>query len=96
MRQTLSHVTYQAGGGTASPRKRPLMHIVCQRQHDVPVAAGCSLDKNLDQRPMRLQQASPAGTSSKVGLDVMPIDSVTPSDGHDPGERARSRRYLRG
>jgi hypothetical protein len=25
-------------------------HIACQCQHDIPVAAGCSLGKNLDQR----------------------------------------------
>jgi hypothetical protein len=31
----------------------------------------------------------------KVGLEVMPITSVTLSDGHGPGERAPSRRYGR-
>jgi hypothetical protein len=28
------------------------------------------------------------GAGSKVGLEVMPIASVTLSDGHGPGERA--------
>ena len=39
MRQTLSHVTYQAGGGTASPRKRPLMHIEGYSDRPVEVQA---------------------------------------------------------
>jgi hypothetical protein len=33
--------------------------------------------------------------ASKIGLEVMPIISVTLSDGHGPGERAPSRRYAR-
>jgi hypothetical protein len=33
------------------------------------------------------------GARSKVGLEVMPITSVTQSDGHCPRERAPSRRY---
>jgi hypothetical protein len=37
---------------------------------------------------MDLRQTSPTGTGPKVGLEVMPIDSVTLSDGHSPGERA--------
>src|SRR6266568_9323191 len=37
-----------------------------------------------------------AGAGSKVGLEVMPITSVTLSDGHGPGERAQSRPILRG
>jgi hypothetical protein len=32
---------------------------------------------------------------SKVGLEVMPITSMTLSDGHRPGERAPTRRYLK-
>ena len=43
--------------------------------------AGCCLEKNLDQRPMCLQQTSPSGPKSKAGLEV-PIDGVTLSDGH--------------
>jgi hypothetical protein len=31
----------------------------------------------------------------KVGLEVMSIDSVTSGDGHDPGERAPTRRSAR-
>jgi len=42
------------------------------------------LGKSLDQRLMGLQQTSPTRAGSKVGLEVMPIDSVTPGDGHDP------------
>ena len=34
---------------------------------------------------MGLQQTSPSGAESTVGLDVMPIDGVTLSDGHCPG-----------
>jgi hypothetical protein len=30
---------------------------------------------------------------SKVGLEVMPVDSVALRDGHCPGERAPTRRY---
>ena len=63
-------------------------------QHDVPVPPlGCGLGKNLDQRPIGLRQTSPTGAESKVGLGAMPIDSVTLSDGHGPGERALTRRY---
>jgi hypothetical protein len=36
--------------------------------------------------------AGPTVAGSKVGLGVMPIDSVTPSDGHGPGERSPTRR----
>jgi hypothetical protein len=35
---------------------------------------------------------SPTGGGFKVGLEVMPIDSVTLSDGPGPGERARTGR----
>ena len=35
------------------------------------------------------------GAGSKVGLEVMPIASVTLSDAHGPGERAQSRRSLK-
>jgi len=61
----------------------PQLPRVARRfQHDVPVppldAASAS---NLDQRPIGLRQTSPAGAGSKAGLDVMPIDSVTLSDG---------------
>ena len=37
--------------------------------------------RNRDQRPIGLRQTSPAGAGSKAGLDVMPIGSVTLSDG---------------
>jgi hypothetical protein len=40
---------------------------------------------------MGLQQASPIGAGSKVGLEVMPIDSMTLSDAYDAGERAPNR-----
>jgi hypothetical protein len=36
--------------------------------------------------------AGPTAAGSKVGLGVMPIGSVTPSDGHGPGERSPTRR----
>jgi hypothetical protein len=39
--------------------------------------------------------ACPTVAGSKVGLGVMPIGSVTPSDGHGPGERAPTRRSAR-
>ncbi len=38
---------------------------------------------------------SPTGAGSKVGLEVMLIDSVTLSDGYDPGERALTRHHRR-
>ena len=41
---------------------------------------------------MDLQQTSPSGAESKVGLEVMPIDGVTLSDGYCPGERTPTRR----
>jgi hypothetical protein len=34
------------------------------------------------------RQSGVEGTDGSVGLKVMPIDSVTISDSHDPGERA--------
>jgi hypothetical protein len=34
------------------------------------------------------RQSGVEGTDGSVGLKVMPIDSVTISDAHDPGERA--------
>jgi len=37
------------------------------------------------------RQSGAEGTDGSVGLKVMPIDSVTLSDAHDPGERAQSR-----
>lgn len=42
-------------------------------------------DKNLDQRPTGRQQTSPTSAGSKAGLQLMPVDSVTLSDGHNPG-----------
>ena len=51
--------------------------------------------KNLDQPPMGLQQTSPTGAESKVGLEMMPTDGVTLSDGRALGERARTRRSVR-
>ena len=42
-----------------------------------------------------LPQTSPGSAGSKAGLEVMPIDGVTLSDGHGPGERAQSRRSVR-
>jgi hypothetical protein len=36
--------------------------------------------------------ACPTRAGSKVGLEVMPITSVTLSEGHGPGERSPSRR----
>jgi hypothetical protein len=38
--------------------------------------------------------AGPTAAGSKVGLGVMPIGSVTPSDGHGPGERSPTRLML--
>jgi hypothetical protein len=52
-------------------------------------------DKNLDQPAIGLQQTSPTGAGSKVGLKLMPIDSVTLSDRHGPRERALTRRSER-
>ena len=49
------------------------------------------LDKNLGQRPMGLPQTSPSSAESKVGLEVMPIDGMTLSDGHGPKERTPTR-----
>jgi len=43
---------------------------------------------------MGLQQTSPTGAESKVGLEMMPIDGVTLSDGRALGEHARTRRYV--
>lgn len=40
---------------------------------------------------MSIRQTCPSGAESEVGLEVMPIDGVTLSDGHRPGERAQSR-----
>jgi hypothetical protein len=40
---------------------------------------------------MDLQQTSPIGAGSKVGLQVMPVDSVALRDGHCPGERTPTR-----
>jgi hypothetical protein len=37
--------------------------------------------------------AGPTAAGSKVGLGVMPIGSVTPSDGHGPGERSPTRSF---
>ena len=45
------------------------------------------LGKNLDQRPMRLQQTCPDGAESTVDAEIMP-DDVTLSDGRSLGERA--------
>ena len=45
---------------------------------------------------MGLQQASPTGAGPNVCLKVMPIGSVTPSDGHGPGERTLTRLYWNG
>jgi hypothetical protein len=53
---------------------------------------GCCLDWNLDQLPMGLQQTNPTYAGSKVGLEVIPIDNVTLSDGRGLGERAPTRR----
>jgi hypothetical protein len=38
------------------------------------------------------RQSGAEGTDGSVGLKVMPIDSVTISDAHDPGECAPTRR----
>jgi hypothetical protein len=43
---------------------------------------------------MDLQQTSPIGAGSKIGLKVMPAGSVALRDGHCPGERTPTRRYL--
>jgi hypothetical protein len=40
------------------------------------------------------RQSGAEGTGGPAGLKVMPIDSVTLSDAHDPGERALTRRYV--
>jgi hypothetical protein len=37
----------------------------------------------------------PVQAALKVGLEVMPIDGVTLSDGHCPGERTPTRRSVR-
>jgi hypothetical protein len=37
---------------------------------------------------MGLRQTCPSGAESEVGLEVTPIDGVTLSDRHCPGERA--------
>jgi hypothetical protein len=58
-------------------------------------AAECCLDKNPGQRPVDLQPAIPIGAGSKAGLEVMPINTVTPGDGHGPGERTHCRRSVR-
>ena len=44
---------------------------------------------------MGLQQTCPRGAESEVDLEVTPIFGVTLSDGRCPGERARTRRYVR-
>jgi hypothetical protein len=44
---------------------------------------------------MGLQQTSLIGAGSKVGLKVMPVDSVALRDGHSPGERTPTRRSAR-
>jgi hypothetical protein len=38
------------------------------------------------------RQSGVEGTGGSVGLKVMPVDSVTISDAHDPGELAPTRR----
>jgi hypothetical protein len=40
---------------------------------------------------MGLQQTSPIGAGSTVGLTVMPAGSVALRDGHSPGERTPTR-----
>jgi hypothetical protein len=53
---------------------------------------------NLTSDPWDLLQTSPIGAGSRVGLEVglevMPIDSVTLSDGHGPRERTPTRRSV--
>ncbi|SRR6266568_651963 len=44
-------------------------------------------------RISRVSSSMSDGAGSKVGLEVMPIASVTLSDGRGPGERAPTRRY---
>lgn len=51
--------------------------------------------KNLDQPAIGLQQTSPTGAGSKVALELIPINSMTLSDGHGRGERAPSS-YMHG
>jgi hypothetical protein len=41
---------------------------------------------------MGLQQTSPSGAGSKAGLEVMPTDGVTLSDGRSQGEHTPTRR----
>src|SRR5215472_5788710 len=52
------------------------------------------LRKNLDQRPIGLQQTCPDGAESTVDLEMM-ADDVTLSDGRSLGERAPTRRAAR-
>jgi hypothetical protein len=40
------------------------------------------------------RQCGAEGPGGSVGLEVLPFDSVTLSDGHDPGERAPTRLHL--
>lgn len=66
------------------------------RQHETPAGKIMQLlnaaSTRPGQRPADLPPAIPIGAGSKAGLEVMPVNNVTPGDGHGPGERARSRR----
>jgi hypothetical protein len=71
-------------------------HIARQLQHEVPMPPlDAASARTSTSDPMGLQQTSPTGAESKVGLEMMPIDGVTLSDGRALGERARTRRYLK-
>jgi hypothetical protein len=75
-------------------REHPLSSRISRASSSV-MCPCCRLmlpDKNLDQPAISLQQISPTGAGSKVGLEVTLIDGVTLSDGHCPGERAPTRR----
>jgi hypothetical protein len=69
-----------------------LPHIARQRHHDVPASPlDAALTRTSTSATHGRQHVSPTGAGSKVGLEVMPIDSMTPSAGHGPGERTPSR-----
>jgi hypothetical protein len=69
-RRDAEPVNLYAAAHTTRHQKRPLLHIARQFQHDVLVSARDAAST----RPAihDLQQASPTGTGSKVGLNVMP------------------------
>src|SRR5207248_11261578 len=74
---------------------RRILFRAGQLQHDVPAPVlDAASTGTLDQRPVASGHQSNR-CWIEAGLDVMPIGSVTLSDGHGPGERARTRRSAR-